>query len=119
MTKLIEQYLYLLFDPTLSAGTSNQVFSTEGQSLSLPPALVRKTASTASASPKGWDRKCPAYAPPTLGGLRVGIEQRLDYEYARAIVYGPGVNGRAEETGQVHWSPNGFCKVPNAPRYVS
>ena len=53
------------------------------------------------------------------GGLVVGIEQREDYEYARSLVFGPGVDGRAEEDGQVFWSEYGVCRVPIAPRFVS
>lgn len=67
---------------------------------------------------RGENVQCPTYRPPTLGGLVVGIEQRQDYEYARSLVYGPGVDGRAEEQGQVHWSEYGFCAVPSVPRYV-
>ncbi|ORX34541.1 glycoside hydrolase [Kockovaella imperatae] len=110
------KYLYLLFDPSEAESPTNRVFSTEGQTLSLPPSLCRPTRH-GSPSVKTPGRTCPAYVPPTLNGLTVGIEQRLDYEYARTIVYGPGVNGRAEETGNVHWSESGFCVVPSAPRY--
>lgn len=41
-----------------------------------------------------------------------GVEDREDYQYARQIVWGskePGVDGDLY----------GYCKIPEAPRYVS
>jgi len=68
---------------------------------------------------RGENVQCPVYKPPTLNGIVVGIEQRRDYEYARSLVFGPGVEGRAEENGRVHWSESGFCEIPTVPRFVS
>jgi mannosidase alpha-like ER degradation enhancer 1 len=69
---------------------------------------------------RGEDLFCPAYEPPTLGGLVVGIERRVDYEYARSLVFGWGVDGRViEDKESVHWWEGGFCSLPSAPTFVS
>jgi hypothetical protein len=69
---------------------------------------------------RGEDLFCPAYEPPTLGGLVVGIERRLDYEYARSLVFGWGVDGRViEDKESVQWWEGGFCSLPLAPTFVS
>ena len=49
----------------------------------------------------------------------VGIERRSDYEYARQLVFGAGVDGRvAEDQKRVSWWESGFCSVPTVPRHV-
>jgi len=114
-----KQYLYLLFDDTQLTRLSNQVFTTEGHPLSMPVSMQKPPSSARRILHRGENVQCPVYRPPTLGGLVVGIEQRRDYEYARSLVYGPGVDGRVEEHGHVHWSEKGFCEVPRVPRFVS
>lgn len=114
-----KQYLYLLFEDTPSTHLSNQVFTTEGHPLSMPVSMQKSPSAARRVLHRGEDLQCPMYRPPTLGGLVVGIEQRRDYEYARSLVYGPGVDGRVEEHGRVHWSEHGFCEVPSVPRFVS
>jgi mannosidase alpha-like ER degradation enhancer 1 len=134
----------MLFDTTPpTRPLTNKVFSTEGHPLHLPYQLLQKSSSSSSSSSppsgtpgkaqtKGQDLFCPVYTPPTLGGgLVVGIEQRTDYEYARSLVFGPGVEGRVEERkagviagrggegGGVWWWEGGWCEVPKAPRFVS
>ncbi len=53
------------------------------------------------------------------GGLVVSIERRADYEYARQLVFGPGVDGRViEDQEKVNWWEGGYCAVPTVPRHV-
>ena len=110
----------MLFDPTPPSRLTNKVFSTEGHPLYLPSRLLKPPAAIRRSLIKGQDLYCPAYSPPTLGGgLVVGIERRRDYEYARRLVFGPGVDGRVEERGQVWWWEGGWCEIPKAPKFVS
>lgn len=63
---------------------------------------------------------CPAYRPPTLNGLVVGIERRADYEHARSLVFGLGTAGTViEDKERVMWWEGGFCEVPRVSRHVS
>jgi mannosidase alpha-like ER degradation enhancer 1 len=69
---------------------------------------------------RGENLWCPIYEPPTLGGLVVGIERRADYEYARSLVFGWGVEGRViEDMQRVRWWEGGYCPWPSAPKFVS
>ena len=114
------KYLYLLFDPTPSRPSSNLVYNTEGHPLSLPYSLLRPPPPPRRALHRGENAFCPIYEPEKLGGgLIVGIERRADYEYARQLVFGPGVDGRAVESQKpVCWWEGGFCAVPVVPRHV-
>jgi mannosidase alpha-like ER degradation enhancer 1 len=113
------QYLFLLFDPTTTPLRSNKVFTTEGHVLSLPHTHLQAPTSTATGTPKRGGYTCPVYTPPTLGGLVVGIERRADYEYARSLVFGKGVDGRViEDKARVHWYEGGYCEIPVVPRFV-
>lgn len=114
------QYLYLLFDDRDTSRLTNRVFTTEGHLLSLPFDKLRPPSKIRKAMHRGENLYCPKYEPPTLNGLTVGIEQRTDYEYARSLVFGWGVEGRAgEDKSRVHWSESGFCAVPQVPQHVS
>lgn len=117
----ILQYLYLLFDGHRPHRHSNQVFTTEGHLLSMPAKHLRPTSAARRAMHRGEILQCPVYKPPTVGGgLVVGIERRQDYEYARSLVFGWGVNGRAiEDQDRVQWWEGGFCSLPTAPKFVS
>lgn len=68
---------------------------------------------------RGENLQCPAYFPPTLGGLVVGIERRKDYEYARGLGFGPGEEGvMIEDEERVQWWEGGYCEKPVMPNYV-
>ena len=114
------KYLYLLFDPTSSRPLSNLVYNTEGHPLSLPFTLLQPPPYPRRALHRGENAFCPIYEPEKLGGgLTVGIERRSDYEYARQLVFGPGVDGRAAETQEsIGWWEGGFCAMPVVPRHV-
>lgn len=112
------KYLYLLFDDSPAPRLSNDVFSTEGQKLSLPSDLQVPASPVHRALRQGENQLCPAYDPPTVGGgLVVGIEGRSDYDYAASLVFGPGGQGIGQETaGSTEFL--GMCVVPQVPRYV-
>lgn len=119
MLVLTLQYLYLLFDDSPSRSPlSNAVFTTEGHSLSLPhnhqisPSPIRR------ALRRGEDQRCPAYSPTSLNGLKVGIEQRDDYDYARYLIYGPTLDEDTAEE-KMYRDLNGRCSVPRVPKNVS
>jgi mannosidase alpha-like ER degradation enhancer 1 len=113
------QYLYLLFDIAPSILT-NQVFTTEGHALSLPHSQLRPPSTVRRQMHKGENQFCPAYKPPTLGGLVVGIERRRDYEYARALVFGGDTDGlKIEDEARVGWWEGGWCEKPVMPKFVS
>lgn len=98
---------------------SNRVFTTEGHALSLPANLLRPSSQIRRQMRRGENLFCPAYVPPTLGGLVVGIERRADYEYARSLVFGPGVEGRVEEDkDRVKWREGGYSLIPEVPKFV-
>ncbi|CAK9783494.1 unnamed protein product [Cutaneotrichosporon oleaginosum] len=111
------KYLYLLFADLPSAPPSNTVFTTEGHQLHLPRNLTRSPTATRRALHKREDLYCPAYVPQTLGGLPVGIEGRDDYEYARALVYGPGKEGLRVAEGRTY-DGLGTCTIPEVPRFA-
>jgi mannosidase alpha-like ER degradation enhancer 1 len=111
------KYLYLLFADLPSKPPSNTVFTTEGHQLHLPRNLTRGPTAIRRALHKHEDLYCPAYVPQTLGGLPVGIEGRDDYEYARALVYGPGKDGLRVEEGRTY-DGLGTCHVPEVPRFA-
>jgi len=114
---LTRQYLYLLFDEAPSSSLSNAVFTTEGHSLSLPHHLQLHPSPIRRELHRGEQQFCSAYRPPTLNGLRVGIEQREDWEYGRSLIYDNDLTGANEE--RKFWSPGGYCAVPHAPKFVS
>jgi mannosidase alpha-like ER degradation enhancer 1 len=111
------QYLYLLFDNAAPTSQSNAVFTTEGHSLYLPHHLQLHPSPIRRELHRGEQQFCPVYRPPTLNGLRVGIEQREDWEYGRSLIYGNDLTDTQEE--RKYWSPSGYCAVPLAPKFVS
>lgn len=111
------QYLYLLFDDAPETPLTNTVFTTEGHSLHLPRNLSRSPSAARRAAHKREDLYCPAYVPQRLGGIPVGIEGRDDYEYARALVYGPGQEGLRVEEGR-RYDGLGTCRQPSVPRFT-
>ena len=111
------KYLYLLFDPSPEPPVSNTVFTTEGHPLSLPANTAPQSASW-RASHNREDLYCPVYVPPTIGGIPVGIEGRADYDYARALVFGPSAAGLAAERDLHAWG-DGTCDArPAVPRHT-
>jgi len=119
VTQLTMQYLYLLFDDTPASSLSNSVFTTEGHSLSLPYRLLAEPSPIRRELHRGEQQFCPAYLPPTLNGLRVGIEQRDDWEYGRTLIYGDDLNNDVAKEERKYWSADGYCAVPSAPKFVS
>jgi mannosidase alpha-like ER degradation enhancer 1 len=119
VTQLIRQYLYLLFDDTPPSSLSNAVFTTEGHSLSLPHSLLAQPSPIRRELHRGEQQFCPAYRPPHLNGLRGGIEQRDDWEYCRTLIYGDDLNGEVGKEERKFWSPDGYCAIPNVPKFVS
>ncbi|RXK37277.1 hypothetical protein M231_05419 [Tremella mesenterica] len=112
------KYLYMLFDPTPLPRLTNSVFTTEGHTLSLPHGQLRTPSFVRRAMHRGENQQCPVYRNPELGGLVVGIERRADYDYARSVVYGPGLEGVwAENESGVKWWEGGFCVIPKAPKW--
>ncbi|ORY31990.1 glycoside hydrolase [Naematelia encephala] len=113
------KYLYLLFDDQNSTPLSNRVFSTEGHPLFLPYNLTKPSSAIRRELHRGENLVCPVYEPPVLGGgLVVGIERRPDYEYARHLVFGSGVDGRAaEDQHRTQWWEGGFCPIPSVPKF--
>jgi mannosidase alpha-like ER degradation enhancer 1 len=116
---LIWQYLYLLFDDTPPSSLSNSVFTTEGHSLSLPHGLLAQPSPIRRELHRGEQQFCPIYRPPHLNGLRVGIEQRDDWEYGRTLIYGDDLNDDVAKEEREFWSPDGYCAIPNVPKFVS
>lgn len=108
-----------MFDESDQARLDNRVFSTEGHPLSLPVSLQHAPPKARRALHRGEDLQCPAYRPPHLNGLVVGIEQRRDYEYARSLVYGSGEVGAEADIESRTWSESGYCEVPSTPKFVS
>jgi mannosidase alpha-like ER degradation enhancer 1 len=116
---LIAQYLYLLFDEAAASSPgTNSVFTTEGHVLSLPHSLQTHPSPIRRALHRSEQQYCPAYRPPSLGGLRVGIEQRDDYEYARTLIYGEELNDDTVHQERRFWSEHGRCAVPQVPKHV-
>jgi mannosidase alpha-like ER degradation enhancer 1 len=113
------QYLYLLFDDAPSSLLANLVFTTEGHSLSLPHALQSPPSPIRRELHRGEQQFCPAYRPPRLNGLRVGIEQRQDWEYARSLIYGDTLDADVYKQEGQFWSSSGTCSIPVAPKFVS
>lgn len=124
------KYLYLLFDHNTSSRStpspnSNKVFTTEGHLLSLSHNLQKKPSTMRRQAHKGENLQCPVYQSPTLGGpsgkgIVVGIERTSEYEYARMLVFGQGIEGRVfENKERVGWSEGGFCKLQDVPKFVS
>lgn len=113
------QYLYLLFDDTPPSSLSNAVFTTEGHSLSLPHSLLAQPSPIRRELHRGEQQFCPVYRHPTLNGLRVGIEQRDDWEYGRALIFGEDLYDDVAVEERNYWSPDGYCAIPNVPKFVS
>lgn len=110
------KYLYLLFDPSPEPPISNTVFTTEGHPLWLRPTGTPQSASW-HASHRREDLYCPVYEPQKLGGIPVGIEQRSDYDYARAVVFGPGPEGLRAEPSLHAWGDGTCLASPEVARH--
>ncbi|WVQ76473.1 hypothetical protein IAR50_006141 [Cryptococcus sp. DSM 104548] len=143
------KYLYLLFSDT-PFENKNRVYTTEGHPLYMPPDLLQPRSQSRKASHRGEQLFCPVYHPPIaftshhfpsspaygaggedrptppVGtdpkqfGLRVGIEDSSEYEYARGLVFGwgdEGLNWEAKE-GRKGWYDGGVCRVEEVPRFA-
>jgi mannosidase alpha-like ER degradation enhancer 1 len=113
------QYLYLLFNHDTDKTTrrpSNQVYTTEGHALSLGTTHLHAPSASRRQLHKGEVLQCPAYVPPSMGGVVVGIEGREDFDCARQLVLGPKDGFSDGERGD--GSLYGYCSVPEVPRYV-
>ncbi|ODN96946.1 hypothetical protein I350_07921 [Cryptococcus amylolentus CBS 6273] len=68
----------------------------------------------------GEDKPTPSVGTdPKQLGLRVGIEDSSEYEYARGLVFGwgeEGLNWEAKE-GRKGWYEGGICRVEEVPRF--
>lgn len=95
------------------------MFTTEGHLLSLPHSLQLQPSAVRRALHRGEQQYCPAYKPPSLNGLQVGIEQRYDYEYARTLIYGDHLEKEDAKEERGLWSEYGRCAVPQVPKHVS
>lgn len=108
------KYLYLLFDPTPSAGVSNTVFTTEGHPLRMPHNLTTAPGAAWRFNHRREDLYCPAYRPQTVNGRPVGIESRDDYDYARFLVFG---DDKSPAEDHSLWG-YGTCRVPQVPKFA-
>ena len=91
------------------------VFTTEGHILKLPRASRGHVSDNEKARRRtefaGSDVTCPVPAGSTLGGLRVGIKSRPDYDYARTLVDMPLVE-------KDYWDLFGQCLLPQPGFHV-
>jgi mannosidase alpha-like ER degradation enhancer 1 len=99
---------------------SNYVFTTEGHILSLPKEVLKPMSRSRRKMRGDENHQCPAYGhlqdslpDGTIGGLIRGVGSRADAEYARNLV---GL--RPQPLDEHHWSPDGWCTVPEADLYV-
>lgn len=91
---------------TASEGT---VFTTEGHILKLPRPARGQIDSDDKARRRsefaGSQVVCPLPPTSTLGGLRVGVKSRSDYDYARTLVDMPLME-------KDYWDLSGQCQLP-------
>ena len=112
------KYLYLLFDEKnpINTGLKGTVFTTEGHILKLPRASRAQVAQNELAGRQyefaGSSATCDVPPTATLGGLRVGIKSREDYDYARTLVDMPLME-------KDYWDLWGSCRVPQPGFHVS
>jgi mannosidase alpha-like ER degradation enhancer 1 len=109
------KYLYLLFDAAGEPAVANRIFTTEGHLLQPPPArtLTRGHRLVRTKEYAGSSAQCPVYRPANMGGLRVGIKGRKDYDYSATVVGMPLLDDRTYRDAA------GWCEVPIADPYVS
>ncbi|KAG0709546.1 glycoside hydrolase family 47 protein [Suillus ampliporus] len=115
------KYLFLLFDEDnpLHKDDSHYVFTTEGHILSLPKEVLKPMSRVRRKMRGDENHQCPLYEPVhelspdgTIGGLIRGVGSRADVEYARYLV---GL--RPQSLDEHHWSPDGWCTVPQVDLY--
>ncbi|KAL1409592.1 hypothetical protein Q8F55_003585 [Vanrija albida] len=115
------KYLYLLFDAAPSKQPLNSVFTTEGHPIHLPKELHNRTAAAGrSQRHRGEDLWCPLYHAPAYMGVRLGIEARADYDYARSLVFGFDAASADAEDSPVAKSlwDLGTCVEPVQPQFL-
>ncbi|EGO01815.1 glycoside hydrolase family 47 protein [Serpula lacrymans var. lacrymans S7.3] len=115
------KYLYLLFDEEnrLHTDDSNYVFTTEGHILSLPADKLKPLSAVRRRMRRLENHQCPAYRSkqtlsrhPSQEGLVQGINYRDDIDYSRHLV---GSSPQSQD--ELHWSPDGWCALPDAKLY--
>ncbi|KAG1753952.1 glycoside hydrolase family 47 protein [Suillus paluster] len=115
------KYLFLLFDEDnrLHKDDSHYVFTTEGHILSLPKEVLKPMSRVRRKMRGDENHQCPLYEPVqdpspdgTIDGLIRGVGSRADVEYARYLV---GL--RPQPLDEHHWSPDGWCTVPQVDLY--
>ncbi|OJA16963.1 hypothetical protein AZE42_00582 [Rhizopogon vesiculosus] len=113
------KYLFLLFDEDnrLHRDDSHYVFTTEGHILSLPKEVLKPMSRTRRKMRGDENHQCPLYGDillpgGTIGGLIRGVGSRADAEYARNMV---GL--QPQPLDEHHWSPDGWCTVPEVDLY--
>ncbi|KAG1755785.1 glycoside hydrolase family 47 protein [Suillus lakei] len=115
------KYLFLLFDEDnpLHKDDSQYVFTTEGHILSLPKEVLKPMSRVRRKMRGEENHQCPLYEPVrdlspdgTIGGLIRGVGSRADVDYARYLV---GL--RSQPLDEHHWSPDGWCTVPEVDLY--
>lgn len=115
------KYLYLLFDEDnpIHKDDSHYVFTTEGHILSLPKEVLKPMSRIRRKMRGEENHQCPLYEPVqdlspdgTLSGLIRGVGSRADVDYARYLV---GL--RSQALDEHHWSPDGWCTIPEVDLY--
>ncbi|KAG2135913.1 glycoside hydrolase family 47 protein [Suillus bovinus] len=115
------KYLYLLFDEDnpLHKDDSHYVFTTEGHILSLPREVLKPMSRIRRKMRGEENHQCPLYEPVqdllpdgTISGLIRGVGSRADVDYARYLV---GL--RSQALDEHHWSPDGWCAIPEVDLY--
>jgi mannosidase alpha-like ER degradation enhancer 1 len=107
-------------DNPIHKDDSHYVFTTEGHILSLPKEVLKPMSRIRRKMRGEENHQCPLYEPAqdlspdgTLSGLIRGVGSRADVDYARYLV---GL--RSQALDEHHWSPDGWCTIPEVDLYV-
>ena len=112
------KYLWLLFDESnpINHQVAGTIFTTEGHILRLPykagGSLRAESRAKRQSDFQNSQASCPAYKPFEIGGMRVGIKLRPDFDFSRTLVDMPLLE-------RDYWNRWATCELPTASLHVS